>query len=291
MKQGEPLNQNADQERPPPAPLCVSAAAVVRVNAFRVHIVDMHHGVTGPWWDTEGRPEGQVLHHIEIPLSGHRQVVHGRKVLDLTAGHVYFLPGYTPVVGRHIEAGETIWIRFRCEWLPGVDPLMDWPERTPTTLASVDTSVKKRWLDPHWGADTNLLLELRGRIEHWLAEGVPDMDTIIDRHLVTHAQFGTVFQIVEDRLGADLRVADLARAHGSAPHTFTRLFSAATGNTPKAYLKRRLNQAAIQLLTGSDLTIKQIAYRLRFSDEFYFSRFFKKLNGWPPSLYRKQTRG
>ncbi|MBT3193163.1 MAG: helix-turn-helix transcriptional regulator [Verrucomicrobia bacterium] len=250
----------------------------------------MYHTVTGPWWDTEGRAEGQILHHIEIPLSGHRQVVHGQNVLDLMAGHVYFLPGNTPVAGRHIEDAETIWVRFRCEWLPGVDPLMDWPERTPCILDSTDTSTWRKWLDQKWGANTNHALELRSRIEHWLAEGVPSLDGIIDRHREAHAQFEAVFEFVEAKLGADLRVDELANVYGTTPYTFTRVFSSATKSTPKAYLNRRLNLAAIQLIIGSDLSMKEIAYRLRFSDEFYFSRFFKKLNGVAPSLYRKRLR-
>ena len=289
--QGEQLDRRTRLERPPASRQWALPADVVRLNRFRVHLIDMHSAPTDSWWDTAGSPLGDIVHHIEIPLSGHRQVVHGQNVLDLTAGHVYFLPGNTPVVGRHIEPGETIWVCFRCEWLPGVDPLMDWPERTPVVLTSLDRSTLESLTDPEWGTDTNHLLELRSQIEHWLATGVPALDAIIDRHLKTHAQFRVVFETMEQKLGADLRIADLAKAHGTTPHAFTRAFSAATGSTPKAHLNRRLNQAAIQLLTASDLSIKQIAYRLRFSDEFYFSRFFKKLNGRSPSAYRKTFRG
>ena len=148
MKQDEKCERKAGQGAMPPSRTCLSSHALLRVNTFRVHLVDMYHTVTGPWWDTEGRAEGQILHHIEIPLSGHRQVVHGQNVLDLMAGHVYFLPGNTPVAGRHIEDAETIWVRFRCEWLPGVDPLMDWPERTPCILDSTDTSTWRKWHRP-----------------------------------------------------------------------------------------------------------------------------------------------
>jgi AraC-like DNA-binding protein len=287
MKRSETLDQASKLNQQLPAPMAASMTAVARVNAFRIHMIDVKHTVTGSWWGTEGKPKGEVLHHIEIPLSGHRQVVHGKNVLDLTAGHVYFLPGNTPIAGRHIESSKTIWIRFRCEWLPGVDPLMDWHERSPCILASADPSYWKQWLRLGWGTGANHVLELHSRIEHWLAEGIPDLDAIIDRHLTTHSRFEAVFQVLEDRLGADLRIADLAKAYGTEPYAFTRAFSAATRSTPKAYLNRRINQAAIQLLTGSDLTIKQIAYRLRFSDEFYFSRFFKKLNGRPPSACRR----
>jgi YesN/AraC family two-component response regulator len=37
--------------------------------------------------------------------------------------------------------------------------------------------------------------------------------------------------------------------------------------------------------------MKEIAEKLSFSDEYYFSRFFQKLNGAPPSRYRREFRG
>ena len=92
-------------------------------------------------------------------------------------------------------------------------------------------------------------------------------------------------------MGADLRIADLAKVHGTSVHAFSTAFSTSTGMTPKQYLNRRLNQAASLLLIGTNLTVKEIAYRLRFSEEFYFSRFFKKLNEFPPSVYRRRFRG
>jgi transcriptional regulator GlxA family with amidase domain len=37
---------------------------------------------------------------------------------------------------------------------------------------------------------------------------------------------------------------------------------------------------------NSDLKMKQIAEKLRFSDEYCFSRFSQRLNGSPPLRYR-----
>ena len=58
--------------------------------------------------------------------------------------------------------------------------------------------------------------------------------------------------------------------------------------SPKAYLNRRLNQEAIKLLICSDAPVKEVAYKLKFADEYYFSRFFKKLNGVSPTPYRSR---
>ena len=52
---------------------------------------------------------------------------------------------------------------------------------------------------------------------------------------------------------------------------------------------RKLNQAACGLLNDRTLSIKAIAEKLRFSDEYYFTRFFTKMNGVPPAAYRKRS--
>jgi transcriptional regulator GlxA family with amidase domain len=126
------------------------------------------------------------------------------------------------------------------------------------------------------------------QVGNWLAGVLPPLDALLCWHLETHARFTTVFSLVEQKLGADLRISELAKAHGTSLHAFSMAFSNNTQMSPKEYLNRRLNQEAIQLVTGTDLKIKEIADRLRFTDEFYFSRFFQKLNGVSPSRYRNR---
>jgi YesN/AraC family two-component response regulator len=67
-------------------------------------------------------------------------------------------------------------------------------------------------------------------------------------------------------------------------------FKRSIGLSPKDYLMRRLNQEALQHVINTNLHMKEIAEKLRFTDEYYFSRFFQKLNGTPPSRYRKEFR-
>jgi transcriptional regulator GlxA family with amidase domain len=64
-------------------------------------------------------------------------------------------------------------------------------------------------------------------------------------------------------------------------------FTRNTGMSPKAYLKRRLNQEAIQLVINTDLKLKQVAEQLSFCDEYHFNRFFSQANGVPPLRYRR----
>lgn len=255
-------------------------------SGFRTHLIGLYYCKFGLEWDSQGQCESDYVHHIDIPLSGRRQVVHGDRCLDIEPGTVYFLPANTPVARRCLRAGRVLYMKFRCEWIPGMDPLMDWPDRKPAAIESFSRKDWTRWLTPRWRSDGNHLLLLHAQLERWLATVLPPLPGLIGRHLETHARFTAVYEMVEKKLGADLRIAELAKVHGTSLHAFSRAFMAATNLTPKEYLNRRLNQQALQLITSTDLKIKEIADRLRFADEFYFSRFFQKLNRLPPSAYR-----
>jgi AraC family transcriptional regulator, transcriptional activator of pobA len=52
-------------------------------------------------------------------------------------------------------------------------------------------------------------------------------------------------------------------------------------------IRQRIVLEAKRLLVNFDLTISEIAYRLNFQDNSYFSRFFKKLEGITPEEFRK----
>ena len=53
-------------------------------------------------------------------------------------------------------------------------------------------------------------------------------------------------------------------------------------------VQERLMAEARRLLAYSTKTISEIAWQLNFSDNSYFSRFFKKHSGMSPEAFRKQ---
>ena len=257
---------------------------------FRMHLMGMYFQNVGPEWDSNGLSEGDYLHHIDVSLTGRRQVVQEDRVYDLEPGQAWFLPGNTPVKRRCEENCEVIFFKFHCEWLPGVDPLLDWPGREPRLIGGIDPAKWRRWLEPGKASDMVGQLALRACLLSWMAKAVPELEGVVTRHLATHTQFAEVFQCIERNLGADLRLATLAEIYGASQGAFSNAFTRSTGISPKDYITRRLNQEALHWVINSDLRIKQIAEKLRFRDEFYFSRFFQRLNGAAPSRYRHNFR-
>ena len=66
-----------------------------------------------------------------------------------------------------------------------------------------------------------------------------------------------------------------------------RLFKDETGVSVIDYITRRRVSRAEIMLANSKASIKDVAYSSGFSDQLYFSRVFKRLNGRTPSEFRK----
>ncbi len=69
-----------------------------------------------------------------------------------------------------------------------------------------------------------------------------------------------------------------------------KLFKNAYGITPYAYVLGKKIDLAKKLLINTNLSVKQIAQKLCFTDEYYFSNIFKTKVGVSPSAYRKSCR-
>lgn len=257
---------------------------------FRIHLSGMYFSSLGPEWDSAGQRQGDYLHHFDVSLSGRRQVVHDGQVHHIEPGQVWFFPGNTPVERRCQESFEVVFFKFSCECLPGVDPLLDWPGRGTRLVGTCDVDEWRGWLEPGRVFGVMELLKLRSCLLSWLVTAVPELDEVIAQHLRMNVQFAAVFELIEKELGADLRMPKLAKAYGTTDKLFCKEFVRNTGISPKDYVMRRLNQEALQWVINSKCSIVEIAEKLRFTDQFYFSRFFKKFNGVPPSSYRQRFR-
>jgi len=254
---------------------------------LRIQLIGIFYAEVGPEWGSCGKQESDYLHHIDLTLSGRRQVVFRGEVLDMEPGVAFWLPGNTPLERRYCEPGKVIYVKLRCEWLPGVDPLLDWEGRRPGPIVQFDSNYWRPWQHRRHKLTFSKLLQVQARILDWIAGAVPNLDEVILRHVQTHSRFKTVFDLIERKLAPNLRIEELARAYGTTLHAFSMAFARNTGMSPKTYLKRRLTQEAMQLLLNSDLKIKEIARQLHFSDEFHFSRFFRIANGLAPAQYRR----
>jgi transcriptional regulator GlxA family with amidase domain len=77
------------------------------------------------------------------------------------------------------------------------------------------------------------------------------------------------------------------RAHLGV-EAFCRYFRKATGRTFTQYINEFRIGYARRLLTGSPLSVSQIAWECGFESPAYFSRVFRQFTGLPPVQYQQQ---
>jgi len=94
-------------------------------------------------------------------------------------------------------------------------------------------------------------------------------------------------------LGAGLaeqafRVQDYADAQQLHPNYLSNVIKIKTGKSIGAWITEKTIAQAKFLLRNTTISIKEIAYKLGFSESNYFSHYFKKYTELTPALYRKQ---
>ena len=85
----------------------------------------------------------------------------------------------------------------------------------------------------------------------------------------------------------ELSVEQMATDIGMSRVQLYRRLVSVTGKTPSEFIRLIRLRHAERLLAESQLTVSEIAYRVGFSSQRYFSRCFKDLYGYMPSQYKR----
>src|ERR1035438_3835110 len=91
-------------------------------------------------------------------------------------------------------------------------------------------------------------------------------------------------------LDQPLKVKALAAMASLSPAHFAVVFREQTGSSPRDYLHLLRMHRACEWLTSTSTSLKEIADRLGYQDQFHFSRRFKAFSGVAPSNYRAAQR-
>lgn len=83
------------------------------------------------------------------------------------------------------------------------------------------------------------------------------------------------------------RVQDYADAQGLHPNYLSNVIKSKTGKAIGTWIAEKTIAQAKSLLQNSDISIKEVAFRLGFSEAAHFSTYFKKHTAISPVTYRK----
>jgi len=93
------------------------------------------------------------------------------------------------------------------------------------------------------------------------------------------------------KLTERFHIDELCRHISRSESQTIRIFKREYGITPYTYVLNKKLELAKSLLSGTALTVREIADKLCFADEYYFSNLFKTKVGLTPSEYRRHLKG
>ncbi|WP_322045467.1 GlxA family transcriptional regulator [Paraburkholderia sp. J67] len=107
----------------------------------------------------------------------------------------------------------------------------------------------------------------------------------------THPKVKRAILLMEQHVGRNVPLEELACKLNLSPRQLERLFKAATGKSPRTFANGLRLRTAAWLLTSSDRTVADIASSCGFSDASHLGREFRKQFGVPPMMFREQRSG
>jgi AraC-like DNA-binding protein len=213
--------------------------------------------------------------------SGDGAITNGSQTCRLMPGRIYLVP-LNVTYDYMCTSLELFYIHFTLDLLPGKDLFDEKNECMSETFSQKN-------IEEIYNAFTSRRLDSVLYCKSIITRAL----SRFARHITLKNQYNnpdkkiiSILEFVQDNLTAQLRVADLVKQVGCSESSLVRIFKNITNQTPKSFINNQILTRAKKHLVLSNMTVKEIAYELGFHDEFYFSRFFKKMTGTPPSKYR-----
>jgi AraC family transcriptional regulator len=96
-----------------------------------------------------------------------------------------------------------------------------------------------------------------------------------------------VKEFINEHLGQDLSLADIAAAVGLSQFHFARAFKCATNLTPHRYLTGRRIELAQRLLSESELPLIEVSSLTGFKSQSHFTTSFRRFTNMTPKAWRQ----
>ena len=113
------------------------------------------------------------------------------------------------------------------------------------------------------------------------------LDNAKEKSVKRNEAIAPLIKLMHSEYAKEITVKDMAQRVNMSESNLYAVFKKAVGMSPVKYLNEYRLSVASLLLTETDYDIKSIAEKVGISDQFYFSRLFKKKYTVSPTEYRK----
>jgi AraC-like DNA-binding protein len=96
-----------------------------------------------------------------------------------------------------------------------------------------------------------------------------------------------LLQVLESK-GQDRTMREYAKRQNLSPYYFSNIIKACSGKSAQQWIELITMTFARYYLKSTQMTMKEIAYEMKFPDQSTFGRYFKKHEGVSPAVYRER---
>ncbi|OZB98841.1 AraC family transcriptional regulator [Paenibacillus sp. XY044] len=261
------------------------------------------HYCNGRTWKHPRRLSRTLSHHALVLVTrGGGRITIGGTTTAIQGGMLYYI---APGVFHSVEPGGEesagfLTVHFSCSRIILNDRGWEVTDENPEIPLEPILSIK----------DAHSVLDFFHRlVDCWLAKlpGYEFMSKILLQQLFVaiyqhikqqHApdavslKVEKVIHYMHQHVKGKITLGELAETVQLSPAYLSRTFKENTGYSVIGFFNKLKIDKAKELLLEGDLKVKEVAGELGFSDEFYFSRMFKKIEGVSPSeFYSKIVHG
>lgn len=209
-------------------------------------------------------------------------------------GCMYFLPANTSQSFKIHQCNEAIlhWCHF--ESSIGIQNLFDLI-KFPLVKEATDTfyinklfkEMMHSWHSNHIGMPLKANALLMEIIYYYLS--LLSVEEIDVKNAEVSSAMNEVLDYIDKNLNNNTTVNTLASIAGLNSNYFIEIFKKYFNITPIQYILNKKEEAAKKMLMCTEMSIKEIGDHLGFSNQNYFSEFFKKRTGYSPVIFRKMN--
>lgn len=236
-----------------------------------------------------GHKNGRNDFYLMYLCRGKLKVQHGKNEFIFKSGQVIIFPPHVPTLYTNISEDKIdyFWIHFT-----GNEAEKLISNALLTVATPIDVSI-----------DEKIISEFQSLFKEYIDRDFLFETTSIAKFINIISLFGRAaarlnkdhisnslkftLNYIDENYTKEIDIKELAKKEHISYAYFRTIFKKKTGISPNQYIiMLRLRNASI-LLKQTELSIKEIAESVGFSDQMYFSRIFKKRFGMTPRDFRK----
>lgn len=250
-------------------------------NSINIDILDHGHFFGDEDWKFYNVTS--PFNRLYFIIDGGGYLENGSKKVLLEPGMMYLVPSHSTNTYICDSFIEKFYIHFRTELFFGKDifETLDSCLSTPYDTARFGNILTKLKTEELEG-----IFLLKALLYETLGSFLPLISGNQESQLEMLYKYRNVYKLIKERRSWKLTPGEISEQTCIPLITLLKDFKKDTGCSLKNCINNMTLQWAKEKILLTDMSFKEIAFNLNFTDEFYFSRFFKKHTGLSPKEYR-----